>query len=103
MTAPNLARLEARPFPTLTGLEVEGEGHSQSARVSYGAASSFAVYFLPPALSPALLALPSGAGLLILPDWTDPQAHAYRVPAGLLEDVRRGLDLRPLFSEDVTP
>ena len=82
MTAPDFARLEALPLPTLSRLDVQGQGHGQTCR----------------AVSPALLPLPSGAALLFLPDWTDPQSDAYRVPAGLLEDVRRALDLRPLLS-----
>lgn len=96
MTAPDFARLEALPLPTLSRLDVQGQGHGQTCRAV--CAGLDACYFLPPAVSPALLPLPSGAALLFLPDWTGPESDAYRVPAHLLPDVRRALDLRPAFS-----
>lgn len=103
MTAPNFARLEANslaPLLTLTALEVEGEGHAQTCRAVTPAGS--AVFFLPPAVSPALLPLPSGQSLL-LPDLTDPTPCAYFVPSELLPEVRRLLDLRPAALEEEAP
>ena len=85
------------PAPLLA-LEVQGEGHAMTCRAVTPAGS--AVYFLPPALSPALLpeAGPTPAGLLILPDLYSPEACAYTVPAHLLPEVRRALTLRPVSS-----
>ena len=85
------------PAPLLA-LEVTGEGHTLTARAVTACGS--AVYFLPPALSPALLpeAGPTPAGLLILPDLAHPEAQAYHVPAHLLPEVRRALALRPASS-----
>ena len=84
------------PAPLLA-LEVQGEGHAMTCRAVTSSGS--AVYFLPPALSPALLpeAGPTPAGLLILPDLAHPEAQAYHVPAHLLPEVRRALALRPAF------
>lgn len=102
MTAPTFAHLEALPAPLLARVYVEGtEDAPTVCAVFHTGASSF---FRPAHLRPALLALPSGKHLLFLPDWKDPEACAYTVPAPLLEDVRRALALSPVLSSpDVTP